>query len=70
MWEDDWQGGLRMLQMGVHAHLITCQAAIPLMLRTAALPGPRGLVVEIGPDGTSQANAEFRRNASVSTTTW
>ena len=26
-------GGLRMLQMGVHTHLITCQAAIPLMLR-------------------------------------
>ena len=24
-----------MLQMGVHTHLITSQAAIPLMLRTA-----------------------------------
>ena len=57
LWEHDWAGGLRMLQMGVHTHLITCHAAIPLMLRTAA----PGLIVEMT-DGTSQANAEFRRN--------
>ncbi len=56
LWEHDWAGGLRMLQMGVHTHLITSHAAIPLMLR-----GPRGLVVEMT-DGTSEANAEFRRN--------
>src|ERR1700727_2322855 len=61
LWEHDVQGGLRMLQMGVHTHLITCQAAIPVMLRTAASQGRRGLVVEMT-DGTSQANAEFRRN--------
>jgi NAD(P)-dependent dehydrogenase (short-subunit alcohol dehydrogenase family) len=61
MWEHDWHGGLRMLQMGVHTHLITCQAGIPLMLRTADAHGTRGLVVEVT-DGTSQANAEFRRN--------
>ncbi len=61
LWEHDWAGGLRMLQMGVHTHLITCRAAIPLMLRTAAALGTRGLVVEMT-DGTSQANAEFRRN--------
>jgi NAD(P)-dependent dehydrogenase (short-subunit alcohol dehydrogenase family) len=36
LWEHDWQGGLRMLQVGVHTHLITCRAAIPPMLRTAA----------------------------------
>lgn len=36
LWEHDWAGGLRMLQMGVHTHLITCRAAIPLMLRTAS----------------------------------
>ena len=59
LWEHDWAGGLRMLQMGVHTHLITCRAAIPLMLRTAA-HGGRGLVVEMT-DGTSAANAEFRR---------
>jgi NAD(P)-dependent dehydrogenase (short-subunit alcohol dehydrogenase family) len=56
LWEHDWPGGLRMLQMGVHTHLITSHAAIPLMLR-----GTRGLVVEMT-DGTSEANAEFRRN--------
>jgi len=61
LWEHDWHGGLRMLQMGVHTHLITCQAAIPLMLRTATAHGTYGLVVEMT-DGTSQANAEFRRN--------
>jgi NAD(P)-dependent dehydrogenase (short-subunit alcohol dehydrogenase family) len=46
--------------MGVHTHLITCRAAIPLMLRTAA-HGTRGLIVEMT-DGTAQANAAFRRN--------
>ena len=61
LWEHDWAGGLRMLQMGVHTHLITCRAAIPLMLRTADAQGSRGLVVEMT-DGTSEANAEFRRN--------
>ena len=61
LWEHDWAGGLRMLQMGVHTHLITCRAAIPLMLRTAKALGTQGLVVEMT-DGTSEANAEFRRN--------
>jgi NAD(P)-dependent dehydrogenase (short-subunit alcohol dehydrogenase family) len=61
LWEHDWAGGLRMLQMGVHTHLITCQAAIPLMLRTAQTRATHGLVVEVT-DGTSTANAEFRRN--------
>jgi NAD(P)-dependent dehydrogenase (short-subunit alcohol dehydrogenase family) len=61
LWEHDWAGGLRMLQMGVHTHLITCRNAIPLMLRTAEALDTRGLVVEMT-DGTSQANAEFRRN--------
>jgi NAD(P)-dependent dehydrogenase (short-subunit alcohol dehydrogenase family) len=60
LWEHDWTGGLRMLQMGVHTHLITCAAAIPLLLRTARAGGTRGLVIEVT-DGTSEANAEFRR---------
>jgi len=60
LWEHDWAGGLRMLQMGVHTHLINCRAAIPLMLRTAAALGTHGLVVEMT-DGTSEANADFRR---------
>jgi NAD(P)-dependent dehydrogenase (short-subunit alcohol dehydrogenase family) len=61
LWEHDWAGGLRMLQMGVHTHLITSRAAIPLILRTAGADGTVGLVVEMT-DGTSQANAHFRRN--------
>ena len=61
LWEHDWAGGLRMLQMGVHTHLITSGAAVPLLLRTARADGSRGLVVEMT-DGTSEANAEFRRN--------
>ncbi|HVW88837.1 MAG TPA: SDR family NAD(P)-dependent oxidoreductase [Gaiellaceae bacterium] len=36
LWEHDWAGGLRMLRMGVHTHLINCRAAMPLLLRTAA----------------------------------
>jgi NAD(P)-dependent dehydrogenase (short-subunit alcohol dehydrogenase family) len=61
LWEHDWDGGLRMLQMGVHTHLITCRTAIPVMLRTAEAQRSQGLVVEMT-DGTSQANSEFRRN--------
>jgi NAD(P)-dependent dehydrogenase (short-subunit alcohol dehydrogenase family) len=61
LWEHDWAGGLRMLQMGVHTHLITCRHAIPLMLRTAEAHRSQGLVVEMT-DGTAEANSEFRRN--------
>lgn len=61
LWEHDWSGGLRMLQMGVHTHLITSREAIPLMLRTADGSGTVGLIVEMT-DGTSEANADFRRN--------
>ena len=61
LWEHNWEGGLRMLQMGVHTHLITSRAAIPLMLRTAEEHETEGLVVEMT-DGTSEANADFRRN--------
>jgi NAD(P)-dependent dehydrogenase (short-subunit alcohol dehydrogenase family) len=61
LWEHDWAGGLRMLQMGVHTHLITLRAAIPPMLRTAEALGTHGLVIEMT-DGTSHANADFRRN--------
>src|SRR3989442_414715 len=61
LWEHDWAGGLPVLATGVHTHLITCRAGIPLMLRTAEAQGSQGLVVEMT-DGTSEANAEFRRN--------
>src|SRR3954465_13274716 len=39
--------------MGVHTHLITSRAAMPLLLRTAGEHGSRGLVVEMT-EGTSQ----------------
>ena len=61
LWEHEWVGGLRMLQMGVHTHLITCSAAIAFMLNSAAANGRRGVIVEMT-DGTSAANAAFRRN--------
>ncbi|HET7174277.1 MAG TPA: SDR family oxidoreductase [Nocardioidaceae bacterium] len=60
LWEHDWAGGLRMLQMGVHTHLITARYALPLMLRTATATGTNGLVVEMT-DGTAEANTPFRR---------
>jgi len=59
LWEHDWAGGLRMLQMGVHTHLITSRTAIPLILRTAGAHTSHGLIVEMT-DGTSQANSKFR----------
>lgn len=54
LWEHDLAGGLRMLQMGVHTHLITSAKAMPLLLR-----GDAGLVIEMT-DGTSEFNANFR----------
>lgn len=61
LWQHDWPGGLRMLQMGVHTHLITAATAIPLMLQTTADHDAAGLVVEMT-DGTAEANTPFRRN--------
>jgi NAD(P)-dependent dehydrogenase (short-subunit alcohol dehydrogenase family) len=55
LWEHDLDGGLRMLRMGVHTHLITCTKALPLVLR-----GDGGLVVEMT-DGTSEFNSSFRK---------
>lgn len=56
LWEHDLAGGLYMLRMGAHTHLITSAKALPLMLRTG-----NGLVVEMT-DGTSEYNKAFRRN--------
>jgi NAD(P)-dependent dehydrogenase (short-subunit alcohol dehydrogenase family) len=54
MWEHDLAGGLRMLRMGVDTHIITANAALPLLLRS-----DRGLLVEMT-DGTAEANARYR----------
>src|SRR5215475_12965944 len=56
LWEHDLAGGLYMLRMGVHTHLITSAKALPLLLRTGD-----GLVVEMT-DGTADYNKAFRRN--------
>jgi len=55
LWRHDLPGGLRMLQMGVHTHLITLTCAVPLMLETGA-----GLVVEMT-DGTHEVNRGYRQ---------
>jgi NAD(P)-dependent dehydrogenase (short-subunit alcohol dehydrogenase family) len=54
MWEHDLAGGLRMLRMGVDTHIITAQAALPLLLSS-----DRGLLVEMT-DGTAEVNARYR----------
>ena len=54
LWEHDIAGGLRMLEMGVHTHLITAAKALPLLLQ-----GGRGLLVEMT-DGTHEYNRAYR----------
>jgi NAD(P)-dependent dehydrogenase (short-subunit alcohol dehydrogenase family) len=54
LWEHDLAGGLRMLEMGVHTHLITAAKALPLLLQ-----GKRGLLVEMT-DGTHEHNRAYR----------
>ncbi len=56
LWEHNLEGGLRMLRLGVDTHLITIAKAMPLLLQ-----GKSGLVIEVT-DGTSEFNANFRRN--------
>jgi NAD(P)-dependent dehydrogenase (short-subunit alcohol dehydrogenase family) len=55
VWEHDLQKGLRLLQLGVHTHLITAHYALPLMIRR-----PGGLLVEVT-DGTAEYNADHYR---------
>jgi NAD(P)-dependent dehydrogenase (short-subunit alcohol dehydrogenase family) len=55
LWQHDLPGGLRMLEMGVHTHLITLACAMPLMLETGA-----GLVVAMT-DGTHELNRGYRQ---------
>jgi NAD(P)-dependent dehydrogenase (short-subunit alcohol dehydrogenase family) len=54
LWDHDLAGGLRMLEMGVHTHLITAATALPLLLK-----GGSGLVVEMT-DGTHEYNRAYR----------
>ncbi|TGA94486.1 SDR family NAD(P)-dependent oxidoreductase [Streptomyces palmae] len=54
MWEYDLDRGLRMLRLGIDAHLITSRYALPLLTRR-----PGGLVIEVT-DGTAEYNARYR----------
>lgn len=56
-WENDLDGGLRMLELGIRTHVITSYTALPLLIRN-----PGGLVVELT-DGTTEYNGtRFREN--------
>ena len=55
VWESDLEGGLRLLQLGVHTHVITSHYAVPLMIKS-----PGGLVLEMT-DGTNDYNADHYR---------
>ncbi|MEU8005704.1 SDR family oxidoreductase [Catellatospora sp. NPDC049111] len=54
LWEQSLDGGLRMLELGLHTHIITSHAALPLLVRN-----PGGLVVEVT-DGTDEFNRKYR----------
>ena len=56
LWQADLDKGLRMLELGVRAHLITSHVALPLLVRR-----PGGLVVEVT-DGTARFNRTYRGN--------
>lgn len=55
VWEHDLRNGLRLLELGVHTHLITAHYALPLLIRH-----PGGLLVEVT-DGTAEYNADHYR---------
>ena len=55
VWQHDLRNGLRMLELGVHTHLITAHHALPLLTES-----PGGLLVEVT-DGTADYNAEHYR---------
>jgi NAD(P)-dependent dehydrogenase (short-subunit alcohol dehydrogenase family) len=55
VWGHDLRNGLRLLELGVHTHLITAHFALPLLIER-----PGGLLVEVT-DGTAAYNAEHYR---------
>ena len=55
VWAHDLRNGLRLLDLGVHTHLITAHFALPLLIQRAG-----GLLVEVT-DGTAQYNADHCR---------
>jgi NAD(P)-dependent dehydrogenase (short-subunit alcohol dehydrogenase family) len=55
VWAHDLRNGLRLLELGVHTHLVTAHFALPLLIER-----PGGLLVEVT-DGTAAYNAEHYR---------
>ena len=57
LWEHDLDDGLRILRLGVEAHLVTAHAALPLLIEH-----PGGLYIEVT-DGTFEYNrSHYREN--------
>lgn len=59
VWEQPLDESLRMIRLGVDAHIITSHFLFPLVIRN-----PGGLVIEMT-DGTAEYNAKYRDYASL-----
>lgn len=59
VWRHSLADTLRMIRLGIDAHVITSHHLLPLLIRR-----PGGLVVDLT-DGTAEFNAEFRAGASL-----
>ncbi|WP_199429940.1 SDR family oxidoreductase [Qaidamihabitans albus] len=59
VWEHSLEANLRMVRLGIDAHIVTSHHLLPLLVRR-----PGGLVVEMT-DGTAEYNAKFRTGTSL-----
>ncbi|HWD06709.1 MAG TPA: SDR family oxidoreductase [Amycolatopsis sp.] len=59
VWEHSLDAGLRMIRLGIDAHLITSHYLLPLLIKN-----PGGLLVELT-DGTAEYNAKYRKGTSL-----
>ncbi|QUQ70344.1 SDR family oxidoreductase [Kutzneria sp. CA-103260] len=59
VWEHSLVDSLRMIRLGIDAHLITSHFLLPLVIRH-----PGGLVVELT-DGTAEYNAQYREGTTL-----
>jgi NAD(P)-dependent dehydrogenase (short-subunit alcohol dehydrogenase family) len=59
VWEHSLEASLRMIRLGIDAHVITSHHLLPLLIRK-----PGGLMIEMT-DGTAEYNAKFRVGTSL-----
>jgi NAD(P)-dependent dehydrogenase (short-subunit alcohol dehydrogenase family) len=59
VWENSLDDSLRMIRLGIDAHIITSHFLLPLVIRR-----PGGLVVEMT-DGTAEYNAVYRKGTTL-----